>query len=430
MTGQQELVSLNPPKARLNFHLGQQRTWYSQRRWVLMLAGTQSGKTSFGPWWLAREIDRSGPGDYLAVTATFDLFKLKMLPELLYVFETILRRGRYWAGDRIIEIPDPEKGFLATRSIDPMWARIILRSANAPGGLESATAKAAWLDEAGQPSFTLEAWQAVRRRLSLSRGRTLLTTTPFTMGWLKQQVYDRWKKGDPHYDVIQFASILNPRFSVEEFDEARATLPGWKFNMFYRGLFDRPAGQIYGSFDSARHTCPRFKIPSNWPRYWGLDMGGVNTAVLFYAEQPQTGRLYLYREYWEGEKTVAKHVESLLEGEIFPRLVVGGSLSENDWRWEYAAAGLPVEPPPIGDVELGIDRVYGAHAKDDIIVFDDLEGYLDQKATYQRRLDDQDHPTTEIENKSRFHFMDAERYLMAHLFHKRRRKRAGAWGRE
>ena len=66
--------------------------------------------------------------------------------------------------------------------------RIVLRSANAEGGLESLTGKAAVLDECGQDDFTLEAWEAIQRRLSLSRGRVLGGTTPYNLGWLKTQI--------------------------------------------------------------------------------------------------------------------------------------------------------------------------------------------------------------------------------------------------
>ena len=38
--------------------------------------------------------------------------------------------------------------------------------ANDPDSLESATAKAAWLDEAAQNKFKLDSWEAILRRLS------------------------------------------------------------------------------------------------------------------------------------------------------------------------------------------------------------------------------------------------------------------------
>lgn len=37
---------------RLNFHPGQWKAWESRKRIVCVLAGSQGGKTSFGPPWL------------------------------------------------------------------------------------------------------------------------------------------------------------------------------------------------------------------------------------------------------------------------------------------------------------------------------------------------------------------------------------------
>jgi hypothetical protein len=86
---------------RLNFHRGQTLAWDSKKKWVFLLSGTQGGKTSFAPHWLEREIREKGPGDYLAVTATFPLLRLKMKPEFLYVFETLLKLGTWHEADKI-----------------------------------------------------------------------------------------------------------------------------------------------------------------------------------------------------------------------------------------------------------------------------------------------------------------------------------------
>ena len=71
-------------------------------------------------------------------------------------------------------------------------------------------------------------------------------------------------------------------------------------------------------------------------------------------------------------------------------------------------------------VEVGIDRVYEAHANNEIIVFNDLHEYLDQKHTYARELDDRDQPTEKIADKATFHLLDAERYIIGYI------KRKGA----
>lgn len=405
-----DLVGVVNGKVRLYLHPGQTQAWDSQRRFVFVVAGTQSGKTSFGPWWLQREITNCGPGDYLAVTATYDLFKLKMLPEMLRVFVTIMPGWTYQASDRVIA-----SNSTVSREGAPTKAltRIILRSANAPGGLESATAQAAWLDECGQDEFRLESWEAVQRRLSLSRGRVLGTTTPYNLGWLKTQVYDRWRAGDPDFQVIQFKSTMNPRFPLEEYERARATLPQWKFLMFYDGEFSRPAGLIYDCFDSGKQSIPPFAVEDNWPRYGGLDFGGVHTAAVCLVEDPATRCLYATIEYLQGGKTAKDHALDLLPWHC--RLWVGGSKSEGQWRQEFSAAGLPIQEPAISDVEVGINRVYGTIKSGGLYLFNTLTGTIDQMGTYSRELDPNGQPTEKIKNKDTYHFLDALRYIVGFI---------------
>jgi len=284
-----------------------------------------------------------------------------------------------------------------------------------PDSLESATAKAAWLDEAGQRKFQLGSWEAIQRRLSIYQGRTLITTTPYDLGWLKQRIYDPWRAGVQDIEVISFASTMNPRFPRAEFERARRELPPWKFQLFYLAQFARPAGLIYDSFSPEMHTCPRFDIPPEWNRYLGLDFGGVNTAGVFFAAEPGTNRLYLYREYLAGNRTAAEHAAALLKGEPGRPFCVGGAASEGQWRLEFARAGLPVRKPDQPDVEVGINRVYGAHTRNEIMVFSDCAGYLAQKASYSRPLDAGGEPIEGIEDKEMYHFLDAERYIIGWL---------------
>lgn len=406
-------------------HLGQAKAWRSEKRFVVVLAGSQGGKTSWGPIWLKRECDRSGAGDHLAVTANYDLFKLKMLPALRELFEHIYQCGRFWSGDRIIELKNPETGkFEANRADDPMWGRIILRSADTEGGLESSTAKSAWLDEAGLFRDG-NAWEAVLRRLSLSQGRILVTTTVYDLGWMKRRLYDPWiaaSKNHAEIDIINFDSTANPSFPPAEYERAKRELPLWKFNMFYRGLFERPAGAIYDCFDAVRHIMPRFAIPDYWPRHVGLDFGGVNTAAVYLAEEltaeperAKTGRYIIYREYHAGGKTAKEHAAELLRGEPRVPTCVGGSQSEGQWRQEFAQGGLPIAGPTIKDVEVGIDRVYGLIKADKLIVFGDCTRTLDDIQGYSRELDAAGDPTEKIANKDTYHQADALRYIATRL---------------
>ena len=209
---------------RRNFHVGQWRAWESLRRFVVVLAGTQGGKTSYGPSWLYREIQRSGAGDYMIVTPTFQLLELKALPEFRKLFEAILRVGRY-VGSPVRKFVFSEEGEIRTFGVKQDVPTVVYFGYAAdPESLESATVKAAWLDEAGQKKFKLGSWEAVLRRLSLAQGRVLVTTTPYDLGWLKQKLWDRWKAGDEEVDVVRFDSTENPNFPQAEFERARRDL--------------------------------------------------------------------------------------------------------------------------------------------------------------------------------------------------------------
>lgn len=410
----------------LHFHANQWRAWDSEKRFITVLAGTQGGKTSFGPHWLYREICWRGAGDYMVVTPTYPLLEKKAMPEFRRVFEQALRLGKY-VGGSLHTFTFSEEGELRTFGAkQDKRTTVMFGHAQDPDSLESATAKAAWLDEAGQKKFKLGSWEAILRRLSIHLGRVLITTTPYNLGWLKQKLWDPWmaaNKDHPEIDVIRFRSIDNPVFPRSEYERARRDLPLWKFDMFYNALFTRPAGLIYDCIDEATQIIPRFSIPSSWQRYLGLDFGGVNTAGIFYAEEPGTHKLYAYREYKAGGRSAAEHAYHLLQGEPMIPVCVGGSGSEDQWRREFRRGGevtgvmssLPVKEPAIKDVEVGIDRVYGANKRGEIIYFDDLEYFLEQKRTYSRELDEAGEPTEKIEDKEIFHLLDAERYIIGWL---------------
>jgi hypothetical protein len=285
--------------------------------------------------------------------------------------------------------------------------------------LESATAKAAWLDEVGQDQFRLESWEAILRRLSLHQGRVLGGTTLYNLGWLKQQIYDPWKAGDSDIDVIQFESITNPVFPRAEYERAKRTLPKWKFNLFYLGQYDRPAGLIYSDFideyrENGGHKVRPFEIPPEWPRHVGIDFGAVNTALIWLARDPMANVYYLYRESLEGGKTTRQHAEEA-KAEAAGKNVLtwhGGAKSETQQRMDWQAEGVPVREPPVSDLESGIDRVIELLKMFRLFVFDTCRGVLDELGTYSREVDEMGQPTEKIKNKETFHRLDAMRYVV------------------
>jgi len=434
----------------LDFHRGQLAVWDSAARFTFMIAGTQGGKTVFGPWWLHREIYGPtigrGAGDYLAVTSSYDLFKLKMLPAIREVFEQVWHCARYWAGDSVLELKDPTTGkFWASRSDDTMWGRIILRSASSKGGLESATAKGAWLDECGMADFRLGDWEAVQRRLALHEGRALGTTTPYNLGWLKSEVYDRHRAGDPFINVVQFSSMENPAFPKRSYDRAAETMQAWKFNMFYRAMFEKPASLILGAWDAERGYIAPVPISPYWDHYIGWDFGGVHMASVWAAFDAENRALYVYKVTLRGGDSTGEHAvwglkqqrdawarivqqATVIEGDaeklakIDPLFYhVGGSGSEIQWRRDFGVGGLGIYKPRVSGVEEGIDKIVAIlkeKAPGGLYVFNDDPGcksLRDDMLSYSRKVDALGDPTEEIESKNTWHRIDALRYLCTAL---------------
>ena len=388
---------------RHNMHYGQIAVMMSKAREILALSGVQSGKTSVGVDWMDREITERGEGDYLMVSATYPLMQLKLLPEFLDVFQHMQHKGRYRDSDKVFEFTHSK-------------TRVIFGTATNPESLESATAKAAVADEAGQRQFRREAREALLRRLSIHQGRILYPTTPYLLGWLKTELYDRAKEPGSDIEVISWPSTANPAFPQEEFERAKKTMPGWKFRMFYEGKFERPAGLVYDAFDEAACKIKRFAIPPAWPHYVGHDFGTANPAAMFYAQDPATGYFYAYGEYKPGPgRSTREHVQEfkrLTEGlNVMKR--AGGSHQEEEIREAYRANGWFIQEPKIHDVSTGIDRVYALHKLNKLFVFDDLQKYLDEKLSYSYALNDKYEPTDEIEDKSTYHLLDAERYILS-----------------
>jgi hypothetical protein len=415
----------NPEKHfRLHLHPGQKRAWKSKARCVLMLAGSQSGKTCLGPFWLYREIKKCGPGDYLIATPSYKLLGKKLLPEFVWLFEHELQIGTYKASRQVFEFSEAGacRVFHEPTTIP---TQVFFGHADNSDTLESMTAKAAWLDECGQKEFRQESYYAIRRRLAIHQGRMLLTTTPYNLGWLFRLVYLPWKtmadqgRRHPHIDIIQFDSLENPAFPPEEYESLRASMPAWQFNLMHRGIFTRPAGMIYDCFDEQVNVCPRFRLPKDWPRHLGLDFGSTNMAGVFLAQEPGSGRLYAYREYKPGvTRSVKEHADALLKGEPMVPTTIGGSASEEGWRDAYRDFGIPCREPDIvgrDSVEVGIARVYAGFKTRQLVIFDDLRMLLDEIGSYSREVDERGQVTNEIEDKSSFHLCDSLRYVVSWL---------------
>ena len=392
-----------------HFHYGQGQALSSESRVVLISAGKQSGKTTLGPLWLYHQMQLHGNGEYLAVSSSFPLMEKKLIPSYIdfFVAAKMCKPDDFLASKKILKINGMG-----------VKANIFFGSAKNAASLESSTALAAHLDEAGQDEFSSKAYDAVLGRLSRSGGKILITTTVYNLDWLYEKVYMPFTRGDADYDVIQFESIMSPGFSKVQFEWLRSKLPDWQFAREYQGLFSRPTGMIWSDFNEAVHVVEPFKIPHKWDWHVAIDPGAVNTAVIWVAEEPYTGRFFITRAYMDGNKTTHEHVQRAKGYSEFGRVKrwVGGAGNEQQFRDDWTNEGdLHVRRPEVTDVEAGIGRVTALWRDKNLFIFDLEENrpIINEIKTYSRLLDDAGNATDRIKDKHNQHYADSIRYFAA-----------------
>jgi hypothetical protein len=433
------------------FHPGQVRLWWTGTKIILVLAGRQSGKTLSGPHWLRREIQRTAvcdpgpdepPNDYIVAGPTLSILANKALPEFLKLFPDDGVYGRYdKAKNKYHLLPFGSRdllGFVTELTVHFGYA------AN-PESLAAMTAKAAWLDEAGQVQFKRDSYEEIVSRLIISGGRMLITTTAYvSTGWLRE-LYERGKAGDTEIGLVNFKTsdlglILwkkGNRAIMQTVRAARKRLPGWKFLMWYGGEFTRPPGAIYDCFEGdvdkvAKHTVDRFLIPDDWRLFWGMDFGPVHTCVLMFAEDPKDKKLFCYASYLpaevgDGRRTFDQHAEAIKLKSMQcmasrkyrePVAVYGGAKNEDAQRVQYHRRGIKVRPPRFeNDVVTQIECTYGAIKAGLVAFFNDLIGPIKEILEYSYKVDeDHDVDETKIQNKEKMHRMDSLRPVVASLF--------------
>lgn len=379
-----------------------------------------------GPPWLYEEMRVRGPGNYMIVAPSYPLLEASALPKFTRLFVDILKLGKMRSKPLRFELSEAGEQHLWGHKQSSIEKTVVAFGHGAnPQSLEARSAvKGVWVDEGGQPLFKRASFEALEGRTVTVGGRLLITSTPYTINHLKTHYYDPWEQsgGDhPDIDVIQWESCANPNFPRSEFERLRNTMPEWRFLMFYCGKYSMPSGLIYDIV--ANNPDPvvvkAFSVPEKWPRYVGIDFGGMNTLALYAALDPETMTAYIYKEYYPQQQyAIAHHAKSIMrlsEGNI--EAAFGGAKAEGQWREEFIRSGLYVQEPQIAAVDVGIARVYNLLSQNRLKIMESA-GRTDKinNEIYEYRYEtDPDTgevlPDMKIVSQNSFHAMDAMRYL-------------------
>lgn len=181
--------------------------------------------------------------------------------------------------------------------------REAIRSIGQDGSLDIA-----WMEEAHL--FTLDDFEELLGRM---RGKAagwvqlILTTNPDSdQHWIYQHLilgggaerFYATTKDNPH----------NPDFYAEEI---LGRLTGVRRKRLKDGRWVAAEGAVYEDYRYETHVIEPFEIPDDWTRFRSIDFGYRNPFVCQWWALDEDDRMYLYREIYMSERTVATHADTI-----------------------------------------------------------------------------------------------------------------------
>lgn len=141
--------------------------------------------------------------------------------------------------------------------------------------------------------------------------RFYLTCNPGGVGhqWVKRLFISReYRDGENRKDYLFIPATVEDNTHLmkasPEYVQMLDLLPEDLRAAHRYGDWDALAGQYFGEFKPEKHTCDPFDIPEEWPHYRGFDYGLDMFACFWYAVD-ETGRIYVYREYYEANLPIS-----------------------------------------------------------------------------------------------------------------------------
>jgi phage terminase large subunit len=273
--------------------------------------------------------------------------------------------------------------------------------------MEGITANWGWLDEGGQCS--LLTWTVMRSRVSMTGGQILITTTPYNLGWLYQDFFQRIGQ-DKQLSLFTWRSIDNPGFSKEYYEAERLRLRPEEFARRYMGKFEKMAGLVYDITPENIVEPLDINIKTE-TRIIGMDWGFRNPAALIVLYL-RDNCWYVVDEWKEVEKTNPEIIQvAKIKMQDHQLLYAYPDPAEPDRIEECKRDGIPVMEVS-KDIKGGVSYVQELFRTKRLFICSNCVHTLDEIAMYHYPEEQEGKTPKDEPFKLNDHLMDALRYAL------------------
>lgn len=383
------MPSKKKPRIRtVNLFEEQGEAFLCQKQYILICCGVQSGKTFTGAVWARNKMQAFGEFNGLISAPTYKILQQSTMDKLFSLFPEL--RRFYKEQKQVIELPT--------------GGHVFIRSADQPLGIEGMTIHWGWLDEYGQSPRL--AWTVCRSRVSITRGQLMITTTPYALNWLYEDVYEPWLK---HEDIdigfFTWPSIRNPYFDKDHYRKEKKRLSPEEFQRRYVGEFTRMEGLVYGDFTSDLIVEPQVVKPIY--TFAGFDFGYTAPAAILVIQKDKDGHYWVVDEFYKTGKTQ----EELNKECLFYQ----AKYKVERWYPDIAEPDRIASMRKIGlfcveekkDLIAGMDKVRALFRQKRLHIFKNCRNLIDELQVYHFKEGKEEEP-----EKTKDHACDALRYAI------------------
>ena len=152
-------------------------------------------------------------------------------------------------------------------------------------------------------------------------------TNPGEIGhlWVKKLWIDRDFEDENGLDPSDFCFVPskaadNPHLSPDYLDTVLGSLPAEMQSALKDGSWDLFAGQFVKEWKPSVHVIDPIHLDPDWERGVAIDYGFRDPwCALYGAREPETGRIYVYRELYEREIPVKEQAQRILMAGAFEK---------------------------------------------------------------------------------------------------------------